>query len=291
MKRILMLVRILGFAATLAITGNCWAQGGTTVQGGHSGGWYNMGQSGHGVFAEVIDAPASPTGKRMVVAWYAFFQGRQAWILAVGDVHQDVIGQTAYMTAWIYEGNAFPPAYNPNLTNEITWGEISMFFIGCEDAVLEWDSVINGFGSGSLELQRLTTISGTTCDPDLGGIPPLDDHGNSWPTATSFPPRTVYNDFIDGEHESRDDVDAFVFTLQGGQDVAIFTTGPSDTRGTLYRITNNQEIKIDEDDNSGINRNFLIEAELSAGNYSIHVAPTLVGIYGGYRLFLQTNTD
>ena len=265
------------------------AEGGTTIQGGHSGGWYNMAQPGHGVFAEVIDRASSPTGKHMVLAWYAYFNNRQIWILAVGDVLQAADGQAAYMTAYIYEGNAFPPAYNPNLNQEILWGEITMYFIGCEDAMLEWDSVFAGYGSGSLQLQRLTTISGTECDPDLGGTPNPDDHGDSWPTGTSFPARTVYNDFIDGRNETRDDVDVFVFTLTNSQTLKIFTTGSSDTQGTLYRISNNQETEIATDNESGIGHNFLITAQLTAGNYSIHVEPTLVGIYGGYRLYLQTD--
>ena len=126
------------------------ADGGTTIQGGHSGNWYNFGQSGHGVFAEVLDDPASPTGKKMVVAWYAFFDHQQVWILAVGDVIQDGEGQAAVMTAWIYEGNGFPPHYSPGAWEEIPWGEIRIWFIGCDDAVLEWASQIQGFGSGML---------------------------------------------------------------------------------------------------------------------------------------------
>lgn len=267
------------------------ADSGTTVQGGHSGGWYNMGQSGHGVFAEVIDDPSSPTGKRMVLAWYAFFQGQQIWILAVGDVLQDAEGQAAVMTAWIYEGNAFPPNFDAAQTEEITWGEIRMYFLGCEDAVLEWDSVIEGYGSGSLEVQRLTTISGTTCDPELGGQPPPDDHGNTWQTATSFPQRLVYNDSIEGRHENRDDVDVFVFTLTAAAPISIFTIGASDTQGTLYRINGNQEVEIAQDGESGIGHNFLIEVELTTGTYSIHVEPTLVGIYGAYVLHLLTDDN
>ena len=289
MSRVFYILAVVFICAVLLGGNAAWAEGGTTVQGGHSGGWYNLGQSGHGVFAEVLDDPSSPTGKRMVLAWYAFFEGRQVWILAVGNVVQDADGQVAVMTAWIYEGNAFPPNYNPNFLNEIVWGEIRMYFIGCDDAVLEWESIIEGFGSGSLEVQRLTTISGTTCDPELGGLPPQDDHGNTWQTATSFPERLEYNDFIEGVHENRDDVDVFVFTLSDNQRLAIFTLGPSDTVGTLHRIANNQETEIAMDDDSGVSDNFFIEEDLSSRTYSIHVSPTLTGIYGGYSVYIQTN--
>ena len=267
------------------------ADGGTAIQGGHSGNWYNLGQSGHGVFAEVIDAPSSPTGKKMVVGWYAFFEDQQIWILAAGNVTQDGEGQTAVMTAWIYEGNGFPPNYISSALKENVWGEIRMIFSGCDDAVLEWDSVIDGYGSGVLELQRLTTISGTTCDPDLGGIGPRDDHGNTWQTGTTFPERLEYNDSIYGVHENRDDVDVFIFTLADNQTMAIFTLGSSDTEGTLYRISDNREIEIATDDDSGINDNILIEEGLGQGTYSIHVAATYFGNYGGYTIHIQTNDN
>lgn len=289
MSRFLHSIISLSLLAILSISVTAWAEGGTIVQGGHSGGWYNLDQSGHGAFAEILDDPASPTGKKMVLAWYAFFEGRQVWILAVGNVVPDGEGQTAVMTAWIYEGNGFPPDYNPDLTNEIVWGEIRMYFIGCDEAVIEWESIIEGFGSGSLEVQRLTTISGTTCDPDPEGQPPSDDHGDSWETATAFQQRLTYNDFIEGVHENRDDVDVFVFTLADNQTLAIFTLGPSDTVGTLHRIENNRETEIATDDESGILHNFFIEEDLLSGTYSIHVAPTELGIYGGYSIYIQTN--
>lgn len=275
-------------AALFALTFDAWAQSGTTIQGGHSGGYYNTGQSGHGVFAEVLDDPSVPTGKRMVVAWYAFFQGSQIWILAVGNVVQEGSGQVAVMDAFIYEGNAFPPAFNPALLEEIPWGEIRMYFNGCDNAVLQWDSDISGYGSGTISMQRLTTISGTSCDPGPGA-PPADDHGDTWQTATAFPVKAEYNDSIQGRHENRDDVDVFVFTLTAAQQVAIFTLGTSDTTGKLYRVMNNQETLLEEDDNSGVSKNFVIVADLAAGTYSIHVEPTLTGIYGAYTLWLQTN--
>ena len=291
MNRRLLLAILLVTALLTGASAPALGAGGTTVQGGHSGGWYNLGQSGHGLFVEVIDHAASPTGKRVVAAWYAFFNGRQIWIVAVGDVIQQGDGQVAVMQAYIYEGNDFPPGYDPGQTDEIPWGELRIWFVGCDDAVIEWASTVPGYGSGTLQVQRLTTISGTTCDPELGGLPPPDDHGDTWETGTSFPARLTYNDAIEGRNESRDDIDVFVFTLADGQRIVLFTLGSSDTRGTLYRIANNRETELANDDNSGVAKNFVIEAELAAGTYSIHVRPTLTGIYGGYTLFLQTDND
>ena len=289
MIRFPLLVLSCALLATLVPCNTAFAQDRIVIQGGHSGGWYNLDQSGHGVFAEVIDHPASPTGKRVVLAWYAFFEGQQVWLLAVGDVVENEDGQVAVMTTWIYEGNGFPPNYDPAQTNEIVWGETRLYFLNCNEAVLEWDSIISGYGTGFLEVERLTTISGTTCDPDLVTQPGNDDHGNTWQTATAFTERLTYNDFIEGLHETRDDVDVFVFTLSDSQTLAIFTTGPTDTVGTLYRIADNTETEIAMDDDSGISKNFFMEEDLQSGTYSIHVEPAELGVFGGYRIYIQTN--
>ena len=294
MVRVFALALLLASCAVLVPGSLSHAQtmptAGTTIQGGHSGNWFNLGQSGHGLFVEVIDDPLVPAGRRVVLGWYAFFNGEQVWILAVGDVIQTGDGQVAVMEAWIYDGTNFPPSYNPELTTEIPWGEIRIYFLGCDDGVVEWDSVIEGYGSGELLVQRLTTISGTECDPDAGGIE-LDDHGDTRDTATSFPTQSVYNNFIEGRHENRDDVDVFVFAILNAQQVAIWTDGSSDTTGTLYAIVNNRETELEFDDNDGVNDNFLIERELTVGTYSIHVGSSLSGIYGAYRIHLQTDDD
>ncbi len=289
MKRLVQSLSLLCLLASLAPGNPAIAQERIVIQGGHSGGWYNQDQSGHGVFAEILDGPSSPTGKRVVLAWYAFFEGRQVWLLAVGDVIEEASGQVAVMTAWIYEGNGFPPNFNPGLLDEIVWGEIRLHFEDCENGTLEWDSVIDGFGSGTLEVQRLTTISGTNCDPNLVDPDPNDDHGDRWQDATVFTERQTYNDFIEGVHENRDDVDVFVFTIVNEQTLAIFTTGSTDTVGTLYRIANNQETELATDDDSGTSRNFFIEEVLQPGTYSIHVETTELGVFGGYRIYIQTN--
>jgi hypothetical protein len=262
--------------------------GGTYMQGGHSGGYYNVEQSGHGFFAEVLDDESSPTGKRLLVAWYAFFNGQQIWLLATGHVVKDGDAHIAYMTTWIYEGNGFPPDYDPRETVEIVWGEMTWFFIGCDRAHVSWVSDFDEYGSGELELQRLTTISDSVCDPDFGGEE-ADDHGNRWQTATFFPSRTTYNDSIEGTIDYIDDVDVFTFNVLENQNMALFTLGSTDTVGTLHRLESTREIEVEMDDNDGVFQNFLITRGLSAGTYTLHVEGATTGGRGEYSVWIQTN--
>jgi hypothetical protein len=261
---------------------------GTFIQGGHSGAWSAPGQSGHGVFAEVIDDDRAASGKRLLIAWFAFFDGRAVWLLASGEVVRDGEGQVARMDAWIYQGNDFPPRYDPALTLEIPWGTILMRFLGCDHAMLYWDSHISNYGSGELDLERLTSISGSSCDPDFGGEDKPDDHGDSWETGTHFATHAVYNDAIEGRLESRGDVDVFIFTLRDGQSVAIFTISSIGTHGVLNRLVGTKETKLAEDDQDGVRSNFLIEELLGPGTFTIHVSGDHVHGTGAYTLWLQT---
>jgi hypothetical protein len=75
------------------------------IQGGHSATWYDSGEPGHGLFVEVLSDSTSPTGKQMVVAWFAFIDGKQVWLLAQGDITVGENGEQALLDVFIYEGN------------------------------------------------------------------------------------------------------------------------------------------------------------------------------------------
>ena len=261
---------------------------GTFIQAGHSGNWHAPGQSGHGIFAEVLDDNQASSGKRLLIAWFAYFEGRQVWILASGEIIRKDGQELAQMTAWIYQGNDFPPDYDPSKTTEIPWGEITMYFTGCSHAVLNWVSVDAGYGSGELDLHRLTRIHGSHCDPALGGDMKTDDHGNKLETATWFATEPVYNDPIQGKIEKRADVDVFVFNIVQGQKVVIFTIGSTQTQGVLYRVNGLKETEIATSEGVGAPSNLFIEETLANGSYSVHVTGAPILGTGEYTLWLQT---
>ena len=245
----------------------------TFIQGGHSGAWFQPAQPGHGLFVEVLDDPGSPTGREVFVAWFAFFNGRPTWIVGQGDVIRNDDGHVAVIEASIYEGNDFPPDYDPNRTVETPWGEMLLSFEGCEQALLEWDSAVPGYGTGSLGLRRLTRIAGSTCDPDLGGSTPLDDHGDTWETGTYLTDLGSATHKRTGSLEQAGDVDVFVFRLTRTSLFNGYTLGPGivDTVGTLYRISNLEEVELATDDDGSLDGGFLVEQDLPPGDYSLHV--------------------
>ena len=102
----------------------------TWVQGGHSGGWVNPDEPLHGMFIQVIVDANSPTGLSVVIAWFTFINGKQTWIVGIGSVVQEGIDQVAKLNAFVYEGNDFPPFYDPSQTVEIPWVDGSAIYDG-----------------------------------------------------------------------------------------------------------------------------------------------------------------
>ena len=56
------------------------------------------------------------------------------------------------------------PQFDPATLNSEVWGEVSIEFTGCNSALLNWSSSMEGYGDGRIELQRLTFVGGLECD-------------------------------------------------------------------------------------------------------------------------------
>ena len=262
------------------------------IQGGHSGAWYNLAAPGHGLFIEVTDDDDSPTGKSVFAAWFAFNDDEQIWLIAQGDVIKQSDGYAAMLDVGIYDGDEFPPNYNPSHTIRRSWGKIVLTFTGCDEAHIVWDATRPGFADGELDLRRLTTVSGTGCIPNLGGQTAADDHGDDWQSATFLTDLSASQHSLDARLEVKGDVDVFAFTLSSTRNVQFYTFGPVDldTVGTLYRIVNFKEVKVTEDDNGTSLKGFKIEAQLGAGSYTLHVRGKNDNVKGDYRLWYQLSS-
>ena len=262
---------------------------GTWVQGGHTGAWYNRDQNGHGLFVEILSDSSTPTGVRVLLAWYAYLDGEQIWILAEGPVVQQGNRQKAFLEAWIYSGGDFPPFFDASMVEQDVWGTMSLQFNGCHAADFTWDTSYPGFTSGQLGLERLSTILDSDCDPDLGGDSGggiSDDHGNTWQTATFLHPDVG----IEGSINPRNDVDVFELDFTSITDLARIqvqtTSGSLDTTGELFRLVDNVEHSVAFDDDSGVNKNFLLDVGLlEPGRYTVHVK-TFTGT-GDYTIWYQ----
>jgi hypothetical protein len=263
---------------------------GTFIQPGHSGTYYNVNQSGHGVFVEVIEdkSSQSTTGIQVAMSWFAFLDGKQIWLIAQGPVTNDGNEQVAVMNTWIFNGNDFPPFFDTKLLELITWGETRLRFDGCEQALLSWNSDLPEYGSGELVVSRLTEILDSFCDPNLGGNPrTIDDHGDDWTTATEFTGSGSQG--ITGNIDFSGDLDVFLFSLPESGTVRVYTTGTTDTSGALYRISGDSEIPVDTNNDSGEGDNFLMEESLSGPGtqYSLHVSGQ-DGAEGAYSVWLES---
>jgi hypothetical protein len=126
-------------------------------RGDFSGSWYNVDQSGHGLFVEILD------GNKAVVAWFTFDPaGAPVWLVGLLDVTGSRLHGTLRTTA----GGRFPPAFDPAQVSHTPWGSVEFDVLGCNEAELRWTPIRPGYASGSLSLTRLTALQGQRCNAE-----------------------------------------------------------------------------------------------------------------------------
>ena len=126
-----------------------------TIGPAFTGAWFDPAQSGHGLFVEVL-----PNG-RFLAAWFAFNPAgtQQAWFVGVGTYN----GSTATITAVGQPtGGRWIPNFDPNQIVNNFWGTLSFTFTDCNHGKVDFNSVL-GYGTGSMNLTRLTQPAGLTC--------------------------------------------------------------------------------------------------------------------------------
>jgi hypothetical protein len=123
--------------------------------------WFNADQAGHGLKVEVISS------ETVVIYWYAYHpDGTPMWLLTAAKVN----GDTATGQAHIHSGMRFG-SFDPAELKRETWGTVSLRFNDCFNARLSYESTLSdeglSFGSGEIDLQRLTAIKGLPCPTSL----------------------------------------------------------------------------------------------------------------------------
>lgn len=123
---------------------------------GISGAWYNPDQSGHGLSVEILDE------QRALAFWYVYDpEGNPVHLYLDGRIE----GRRIEATAYAPRGMRFGSFRNADLRMPV-WGEVALDFSSCDRGLLQWDSDLPGYGSGSSEIRRLTRIAGLGCDLD-----------------------------------------------------------------------------------------------------------------------------
>jgi plastocyanin len=145
---------VSGAAGLIAIQGAV----SLAINAGISGAWFNPAQNGHGFMLEVL--PGTPM--RLLAAWLVFSpQGQSSWIWAVGSVNGNQAVLQGVQT--VGSGAQFPPNFNAAKVTEQPWGTLTFTFIDCDHGHVEWAATAPGYGSGGMDLVRLTQPAGLTC--------------------------------------------------------------------------------------------------------------------------------
>ena len=82
------------------------------------------------------------------------------WMTGVGTISGDTIHVEEML---ITNGGIFGPQFNPDDVELTIWGSLTITFVDCDNATVEYVSV-TGLGSGVLNPIRLTEVAGLECD-------------------------------------------------------------------------------------------------------------------------------
>lgn len=124
------------------------------IDGSFSGTWYDPNRSGEGFVIDVTNVPNS-SDSQAVVSWYTYSadgSARQSFLFGNGLIVADTILADLSIT----DGTSFGIDFDSDDVIVTPWGQVSIKFIDCENAVITYESIDSNFGSGSYNLVRLT---------------------------------------------------------------------------------------------------------------------------------------
>ena len=163
-------------------------------------------------------------------------------------------------------GNSGGPVFSPiEFDTGVDWGITGIVVSG---EVNEFATVV------AIDEHVYDLIYGSISNIDST---PIDDHGDSRSEATAI----QLNQTVSGDLEREGDIDYFRFAITKQGTLTTFTTGNTDTFGTLR---NSQGNFIVSNDDSGQRENFSIKRSLTPGTYYILISHALSQGTGTYSL-------
>jgi len=121
---------------------------------GLSGSWFDPTHNGEGIIVEVL------TDGSAVVQWFTYDQnGKQFWIQGTGNFNGSVLTVDNLFST---SGKAWGSGFGSGPVMQDPWGTLTMDFTACDAATVNYDSSA-GFGSGTLNMVRLTSLMGIPC--------------------------------------------------------------------------------------------------------------------------------
>jgi len=142
----------------------------------YSGSWFDPEREGEGFIVEVLDRPGPEgNGHEVVVFWFTYdHAGNQVWMVGTGAL----TGQKADVEFEITRGAVFGEAFDAEDVVREHWGSMEIRFLNCGNAHAQY---AGEFGSGQIDLGRLSNIEGLGCgDPDDGTVPAEEVISGAW---------------------------------------------------------------------------------------------------------------
>lgn len=127
------------------------------LDGYMSGNWYNPEQAGQGFQLEFTNQGQA------IAIWFTYSPdgNGQQWIYAQGPYNNT--RHSLYLTGVLDTGAHFPPAFRSSDVQQAYWGSLTFNLTDCNHGTMSWFAEMPGYGSGSMPIERLTSIAGTTC--------------------------------------------------------------------------------------------------------------------------------
>ncbi len=119
-----------------------------------SGSWYDPSHNGEGYIVEVL------ANNRALVLWFSFdSEGNRRWFISTGELSD---GKLVFDDVLTTHGGVFGPQFDPDTVESSPWGTLQLD-LDCEKGTASYDSLVDGFGSGTLNVVRLTSIDQLAC--------------------------------------------------------------------------------------------------------------------------------
>ncbi len=126
-----------------------------------TGTWFSPLRDGEGIIFEAL-----PDG-RVVTYWYTYdvAGGQQYWLGGVGQF-DEATNTVQFDMLRSSLGTSFGDEFSAGDVMQIPWGTASFRQTDCDNGVLDFTASLDGFGNGSYNLIRLTSVDTLACNPD-----------------------------------------------------------------------------------------------------------------------------
>jgi hypothetical protein len=122
---------------------------------GLSGSFFDPARNGEGLVIQYL-----PDGRVLAIMFTYGPDGRQMWMFGVAEASDKTVTmEVVYPTGFTAWGGAFDPE---DVALE-AWGTWTLTWTGCDTLVFEYNSSVDGYGSGTRNYARLTKLLGSEC--------------------------------------------------------------------------------------------------------------------------------